>query len=289
MSANLNGAILMMGSMLAFTVNDALVKLAGAQVPLFQLVTLRGALTCLCLCLLAWRLGALRWRLAPRDRALLVIRCLAELLTTYFFLNALLRMPLANVTAVLQALPLTVSLGAALVFGEPLGWRRLLAIALGFVGVMLIVRPGPDGFDAYAGFALAAVFCVTLRDLVTRRISAAVPSLTVALATAVSVTVAAALASTTDDWVRLTPALSGLIAGASLFILAGYLLSVMVMRTGDVSFIAPFRYTSLVWALILGVLLFGHWPDPVTLLGALIVVATGLFTLYRERAALVRQ
>lgn len=284
MSPNTRGGFLMMGSMAAFTLNDTCVKATGGAVPLFQLVTMRGVLTTVLIYLLARRLGALRLRLPRRDWMLIALRCVAEVGATVFFLTALMRMPLANVTAVLQVLPLTVTLGAALFFGEPVGWRRMLAILAGFTGMLLIVRPGPEGFSLEALYALAAVVCVTARDLGTRRMSAEVPSLTVTLFAAISVTAFSALASIGQGWVAPGVGHAGLIASASVLILFGYLLSVMVMRVGDVSFTAPFRYTGLVWALVLGWVVFGDWPDPLTMLGATVVVATGLFTLYRERA-----
>ncbi len=161
----------------------------------------------------------------------------------------------------------------------------MLAIALGFGGMLLIVRPGPEGFSLHAAYALAAVACVTLRDLVTRRMSAQVASMTVTLSSALAVFVAAGIASLWVDWVPLDARSAALIGASSLFVMLGYLLSVLVMRVGEVSFIAPFRYTGLIWALGLGWAVFGHWPKPLTLLGAAIVAAAGLFTFYRGRIA----
>lgn len=274
----------MMGSMAAFTFNDTLVKFVGSEVPLFQLLTVRGAFATVLLIILARSMGTLTFRIPRQDAGLVAIRCVAEIAAAYFFLTALLHLPIANVTAVLQVLPLTVTLGAALFFGESIGWRRGTAILLGFIGVLLIIRPGPEGFNSYSIFALIAVACVTVRDLVTRKMSAAVPSMTVTLAASASIFVSAGLASLGEGWVPLTVQQVGLIAGSSVFILLGYLFSVMVMRVGEISFIAPFRYTSLLWALLLGLVVFGDWPDTVTLIGAGIVVATGLFSFARERA-----
>lgn len=282
MQDNTKGALLMMGSMAGFTFNDTMIKLTGGDVPLFQLVFLRGLLASALIFLLARQLGALRLRLPRGDWALIAIRSLSEVGATVFFLSALFRMPLANVTAVLQILPLSVALGAALVFREPVGWLRWLAIGAGFCGMLLIVRPGPEGFSTASVYALIAVAFVTVRDLSTRRMSGAVPSLTVTLAASLSVTGFAGLASLPDGWAPVSAPHLGYIVAAAGFILAGYLCSVMVMRVGDVSFIAPFRYTGLIWALILGYLIWGDWPTPITLLGAFIVVATGLYTLFRE-------
>ncbi len=273
----------MMASMAAFTLNDTLLKLTNGAVPLAQLLFLRGVLSSVLIYALARSLGALRFRVARRDWGLIAIRAAAEVGAAYFFVTALLNMPLANVTAVLQALPLTVAFGAALVFREPLGWRRMSAILIGFMGMLLIVRPGVDGFSLWSGYALMAVLCVTLRDLATRRLSVHVPSMTVTLASSLAVTVSFGLASTLTDWVPVTLPLAALIGAAAVFIIGGYFFSIRAMRVGEISFIAPFRYTGLVWALVLGWLVFGDWPTNLTLLGAGIVVATGLFTLYRER------
>lgn len=284
MTPNVKGALLMMGSMAAFTVNDTLVKAVGQEVPLFQLVALRGLLATILVFALARHLGALHLRFGRHDRWLVAFRCVAELSATFFFLTALMHMPLANVTAVLQALPLTVTLGAALFFSEQIGWRRIMAIALGFAGMLLIVRPGPDGFSIYAMYALIAVICVTARDLITRRMSPEVPSMVVTLATSLTITTGAAIASAFQGWVPMTAGSGMLIASAAVFVLLGYLFSVMVMRVGEVSFVAPFRYSSLIWALGLGWAVFGDWPDRITMLGAALVVTAGLFTLFRERA-----
>lgn len=282
MQDNIRGALLMMGAMAGFTFNDAMVKLTDGAVPLFQLVFMRGVLASLFLVFLARHLGAFRFRLPRRDWVLIALRSASEVGATVFFLAALFQMPLANVTAVLQILPLSVALGAALFLGEPVGWRRWLAIAVGFFGMVLILRPGPDGFSTATIFALVAVGCSTFRDLVTRRISAAVPSILVSLCGAVSVMAFAGLASIPTGWQPVAPQNALLVVAAAGLILVAYLCSVMVMRVGEIAFTAPFRYTGLIWALILGYVIWGDWPTPLTLIGAAIVVSMGIFTLLRS-------
>jgi len=286
MSPNVIGALLMMASMACFTINDAFIKATDGALPLSQLLFLRGVLATTFIAVLAMTRGGVRARLPASDWLLIALRSSAEVGAAYFFITALLNMPLANVTAILQVLPLTVTLGAALFFKEAIGWRRMVAILVGFSGMLLIVRPGTDGFTVYSVYALAAVGCVTARDLSTRRMSKAVPSLLVTLLASLTVLLASGLVSLTIEWAPVTPQLAGLLLGSSLFIVGGYFFSVQVMRAGDVSFIAPFRYTGLIWALALGWFVFGDWPVPMTLLGAGIIVATGLFTLYRERRLL---
>jgi S-adenosylmethionine uptake transporter len=282
-TANLRGALLMAVSTAGYALNDSAIKTIGDAVPLAQLLFLRGVVTCVLMLLAVRWIGAIRWDLPRREWGLILLRSLADLGATFFFVTALLNMPLANVTAILQALPLTVALAAALFLGEPLGWRRLSAILIGFVGVMLIIRPGAEGFDAWSLWGLGAVGFITLRDLLARQLAPTTPSATVAFAASAVVVAAFGLTMLFEPWTPLTPRSAGLVGLAGIFILSAYVASVATMRAGDIGFVAPFRYTGLVWALVLGLVIFGDWPDGLTLVGAAIVVATGLFTLYRER------
>jgi drug/metabolite transporter (DMT)-like permease len=202
---------------------------------------------------------------------------------TVCYLTALMHIPIANATAILQALPLAVTLGAAVFLKEPVGWKRYTAIAVGFAGVLIIVRPGAEGFDAFALLAVIAVGFVTLRDLATRRLSGPVPSLFVAFGTAVAIMLFGAVMLPFTAWQPVGSAdlLHLAIAAGSLFF--GYVFSVSSVRVGEVAFVAPFRYTILIWAILLGVVIFGDIPDAWTLLGASVIVATGVFTFYRER------
>lgn len=288
MSPNVNGAVLMMASMAFFTFNDTAIKLTDGALPLGQLLTLRGIFSTLLIYALARYLGTLRFNLRPRDWILVGIRSVSEIASAFFFITALMNMPLANISAIMQALPLTVTLGSALAFRETVGWKRALAIGVGFVGMLLIVKPGTDGFNVWSLYGVLAVLSVTVRDLATRRLSPEVPGMTVTLSSALAVLLFFSTLSLGETWQPVTPALWALLAGSSVFIFGGYYFSVQVMRTGDIAFIAPFRYTGLVWALVLGWLFFGDWPAPLTLLGAGIVVGMGLFTLYRERLLLKR-
>ena len=281
-SDNLTGALLMMASMAAFTLNDTMMKVLAGEVPLFQLLFLRGVLTTLAVAAIAWWMGALRARVSKRDRWVIFWRTVGETGAAYFFLTALFNMPLANVTAILSALPLTLTLAAALFLREPVGWKRLAAIAVGFAGVMLIVRPGASDFNLFSLYALIAVGFVTLRDLSARRLSPETPSMLVTLITSAVIMVFFGVASLAEEWSPMDARALGLTSGAAFMIIGGYLFSIMVMRVGEIGFTAPFRYTGLIWALVLGWLVFGDWPETITLVGAAIVAGSGLFTLYRE-------
>lgn len=283
LSDNLRGALLMVISMAAFTFNDACMKGLSDDLPLFQSLLLRGLGTTAFLILISRWMGHLRFDLSRRDWGLIALRTAGEASAAWFFITALYNMPLANVSAILQSLPLAVTLTSALLFKEAVGWRRLTAILVGFVGVLLIVQPGGEGFTHYSVYALLSVAGVVVRDLSARRMSREVPSVLVALAAAFGVTIFAGLGSLTVEWQPISAESAWQIAGATTFVIGGYIASVAAMRTGDIGFVSPFRYASLLVALILGFVAFGDWPDQTTLFGAGIVVATGLFTLYRER------
>lgn len=286
---NMRGAALMTGAMVTFTINDSFTKALGDVLPLWQLIFLRGLGVTLCLVVMARVMGQLRFDLSRRDWTFMWLRAAGEIGGAYFFITALFNMPIANVSAIMQVLPLSVSLAGALFMAEALGWRRLVAILIGFGGVMLIVRPGGADFNVYSLYALAAVASVTLRDLVVRKLSRSVPSLMVSLVAAVGVTVFAGLASLTEQWQPMTFVQATHLLGATVFVIFGYVFSVAAMRVGEIGFVAPFRYTSLLTAILLGVLVFGEFPSVLTLTGAGIVVGMGIFTLLRERHLRLRR
>lgn len=288
-SDNAWAALLMVGSQVAYTVNDTFMKALSDDVPFTQAIFVRSLAVTALVALLAWRTGQLRLPAGAADRWRVLVRSVAEALTALLFISALYNMPIANATAILQVVPLTVALGAWLFLREPLGWRRLVAIGVGFLGVMLVIRPGFEGFTIWSLSALGAVFGITLRDLVTRRMSAAVPTMTIALAASVGVTLFSSIGAFSGDWTTISVTAAGQLAGATTALIAAYFLSVAVMRVGDIAFVAPFRYTSLVAALVLGFVIFREWPDALTLAGSGIVVATGLYALWREQVSLHRQ
>ena len=283
LSDNTRGILLMMASMACFTLNDACMKAVGQELPLFQALLIRGTVTTLLLVALARALGGLRFDLSRRDWGLVGLRTVGEIGAAWFFITALFHLPLANTTAIIQTIPLAVTLAGALFLREPLGWRRFTAILVGFAGVLLIVRPGPEGFNAYSIYALLSVLFVVLRDLATRRLSPSVPSFTVAISAAAGVALFGGAGAAMSDWVPVSSRAGLFVGGASLFIVGGYIFSVMVMRVGDLATVAPFRYTSLIFALILGFVVFGEWPTTLTLAGAAIVAGSGIYTLLRER------
>lgn len=281
-SRNATGAFLMVIAMAAFTCNDALVKSTTSAMNTGQILFVRGAMTSILVVAIAWWMGALgSWRVALQPAMLL--RLVAEIFASLTYISALGAMPLANTSAILQSLPLAVTLGAALFLGEKVGWRRWVAIAAGFAGVLIIIRPGPDGFSAAAIYAIASVVGAATRDLSTRRIGSDVPSIFVSVITAIAIAIVGGLLVVPmGGWQPMASGVFLRLALASVLLLVGYQTIVSAMRTGEISFIAPFRYTSLIWAISIGFLFFAEVPDAWMALGIAIVVASGLYTFYRE-------
>ncbi len=176
----------MAAAMAAFTIVDAITKAVSAEMNFGQIMLVRGLFAIALIAVLAWRQRAMR-PLRTLIMKPVALRIAGEILGTVSFLTAIVHLPLANTAAILQALPLAITLGAALLFGEPVGWRRWLAITTGFIGVLIIVRPGFEGFDQFSLFALVSVIFCAVRDLATRRISAEIPSLFITLLTTVTV------------------------------------------------------------------------------------------------------
>ena len=284
-SSNLRAALFMVVAMATFTSNDAITKYVLETVGMGQVLLVRGLFATVLILLLAWSSGALR-RPGHIFHPVVAMRTLSEMGATLAFVAALSHMPLANISSVLQALPLAVTMGAALFFGETVGWRRWLAIAIGFSGVLVIVRPGLEGFNAFSLLALLSVMCAASRDLFTRRIPEEIPSMLVSAATAVMVSLlGGVIVLVSGDWEPLPASSTLLLAVSSILLIGGYQFIIMAMREGEISFVAPFRYTALIWALTLGFLIFGETPDLAMIVGASIIVVSGLYTLYRERRA----
>lgn len=279
---NLRGAGLMTLSMIGFGCNDAIIKFVTQDMPLYQAITLRGVFVMLALVALASRTGGLRLRIAPPARWPMALRLIGEVGSTLLFLNALQRMAIGDLTAVMQSLPLVVMLGAALFFGETLGWRRIVAVMVGMVGVLVILRPGSGTFGIWSLVALGAMVMVALRDLSTRRFSRDISSATIAFYAAVMVTVTGLVLSLGQGWIMPSGRQILLLGLSSLFLTVGYVTAVAAMRIGEISAVAPFRYTSLLAAILLGVLVFGDWPDLWTWVGSGLVVGAGIYTIWRE-------
>lgn len=283
MTDTVRGSLYMMAAMAGFVVNDGFMRVALADVPLFQAIFIRGLmLTVMLLILQSVRVGKPN-PMSPRDRKIITLRTATEMIATIGFMTALMLMPFANLTAIIQVLPLSVTLAAAVFLKAPIGWRRMMAILIGFGGVMMIIRPDVNGFNTGSLIALGIVFVITIRDLAARQLSPQVSSIRVALITSVAITSMGAAGTIWAGWSAMAPHHVALLFGAAACLVVGYIAAVTSMRQGDIASVTPFRYTALIWAIIIGFLIFDERPDLYTLIGITIIVCTGIFTFYRER------
>ncbi|NTS31570.1 DMT family transporter [Phyllobacterium sp. BT25] len=269
--------------MASFTFNDATVKYVGEHMNMGQVMLVRGSIATVLILALAWHKGML----IPLREALhrmTIVRVIGEVVGTVSFLVALVHVPLALTSAILQALPLAVTMGAAIFFGEPVGWRRWVAIAVGFCGVLIIVRPGGEGVSPYILLIVVTVIFAALRDLATRKVPKTIPVLMISALTSIGVSLAGvAMIGPLGGWKPMSLMNTMLLTLAACCVIVAYHFLILAMREGEISFIAPFRYTSLLWAILLGFLFFDDLPDVPMIVGSLIVIGSGLYTLYREQ------
>lgn len=287
---NTRGIVAMNIAMFGFIGSDTLVKFLTQTLPLGETVFLRGVVASALVAIVVLWTGSWReWRSLFETR--MALRIVGELGATVGYLVGLVHMPIANATAVFQATPLVMTACAAVFLGEKVGPARWVAIAIGLCGVMVIVRPGLEGFDVWSLAILAAVASVALRDISTARISAHTPTSLVTFATAITVTGLGlammpfeAYIGRHVEWTRPTSFEAAMVVLNALSLLGGYVGMLVATRLAETSAIAPFRYALLVWAFIFGVVVFGQYPDLPTLVGAAIVVVTGLYSFHRERS-----
>ncbi|MFN3482800.1 MAG: DMT family transporter [Rhabdaerophilum calidifontis] len=280
----MRGIIAMMAAMGFFVINDTLVKLVRQHWDTGQIIVVRGVFALVLLfgwVALAGQLGRIQAILRPD----LATRGLIEAVVAASFITALGMMPLADITAILLAAPLLITALSMVLFGEAVGWRRWSAVAVGFLGMLLVVRPGGNAAPPLAlGLALVSVLGVALRDLMTRRVPTDIPSVIVAVTSTLG-TLAAGLALMAGGgaWHALAWEPVLILAAAAAFVLAGNYAVIEACRDVELSVVSPFRYVVIVWAVLLGILVFGDWPAPVALGGIALIVASGLYTLHRER------
>jgi drug/metabolite transporter (DMT)-like permease len=281
---NLRGAAFMVAAMLGFAIEDMLIKFMATALPVGQIIGMIGLASSVLLAVLLRQQGQPLFTPAMLSGPIL-LRAVGELVGTMGFVTAIALTPLSSASAILQATPLFVTLGAALFLQEKVGWRRWTAILVGFFGVLLIIRPGMDGFSWLSLFALQGVIGLGIRDLATRRIPRETSSLQLSfLAFLVLIPAAAILLVLNGTPLVAVSAENGLYFCLAVIIgIFAYYGIVAAMRIGDISFVTPFRYSRMIFALIVGVFVFSENPDALTLIGAAIVVGSGLYTLWRER------
>lgn len=281
---NLRGIILMSVSMAGFAIEDMFIKLTAATLPTGQILLFLGVSGTVFFIALGRARGAPGLWSAAALHPAVALRNLGELLGTAGFVTAIALAPLTTATAVFQALPLAVTLGAALFLGERVGWRRWGAIAVGFAGMLVVIRPGLSGFAPTALWAVLGVAGLALRDVATRRIPATIHTLQLAGWGLIAVAIlGAGMLAFSGGAIWPDARSATYLAGAMVAGFLSYWALTEASRLGEVGAVTPFRYLRLLFALILGAAVFGERPDALTHAGAALIIASGLYTIARER------
>ena len=281
---NLRGSLFMVLAMGAFSLEDMFIKAAANSVPVGEILILFGLGGTLAFMLLTRQRGEVILHPAILTKPIL-IRAICEVTGRLCFALAIILTPISSASAILQATPLVVVMGAAIIFGEKVGWRRWTAIFIGLVGVLLIIRPGLDGFEPASLFAVLGTLGFAGRDLATRAAPPVLSNMQLGVYgffILIPTGMAMLLQSGGVVWIDLTSAMQ--IFAATVIGVGAYYALTVAMRTGEVSVVTPFRYTRLLFALVVGVIVFAERPDTLTLIGSAIIVAGGVYTLLRSRS-----
>ena len=278
---NRRGILAMSLAMAFFIANDALVKQVSATLPGFQLILIRGLMATGLIAIMAQAMGHLKnWRLMLNR--MLWVRGVIDAVASMTFLTALFHLPLGNATAINLASPLFITAFAIYYFKERVTFQRGAFILLGFSGVLMVVQPASDGFNLYGVICVVATLLHAARDTLTRVISLRIPVLLITLSTAVAVSIGSGLATLTQTWAPVTDANLLMLFGASVFLSLAYYFLIVAMRSGEMSLVAPFRYSGLLFALLIGYLVWEELPNLMAWTGILLLVVSGLMILREE-------
>jgi len=269
-------------AMAGFAFEDLFIKLLSTYFPISEVIIILGFTGTFIFFIIALLQNA---PIIHKDllNKHVIIRTTCELLGAVFFVTAIALTPLSSATAILQIAPLLVTIGAVIFFKEKVGWRRWTAVFIGFIGVLLIVRPGFEGFMPASIFAILGSVFLAARDLATRAMQVKLPSVTIALYAFIAFGISGILIIPFNSPMVL-PTSNQIIyfIGASAFGVIAYYSLVISSRIGEMSVISPFRYSRIVFAMLLAIIILDENPDGLTLIGASIVVASGLYTFVRE-------
>lgn len=281
---NRRGIVALTSACAIFTFNDTLSKLTALTYPPGEVLFARGVGSMICVAIvliyahqLSWVVGALK--------PIVILRATLYAVANTAFILALTHMRLADLLAVNLVSPLLLTMLMAFFFNEPVGWRRWTAILVGLTGMLVIVRPSANAFNIWAPVAFAAAVASALRDLTTRKIDTRVPTLAITFVSVIAATSSGLILALGfgEQWAWVEPKYLAFVGLAALALGVSTPFAVSAFRNVDVSVVAPFRYTLLVWGVVAGYLVFNEIPDGWSLFGSSLIVGSGLYTLHRER------
>lgn len=273
------------GALLAL--NSTVVKFLVADYPPGQIMAVRALFVFVIVAAFVWRDGGVR-SLRIRSPIGQLVRALCLASSTCLMILSVQRLPLGDVFAINHASPLIMTALAVVFLGERVGWRRWLAILVGFVGVLIMLRPSAAAFQPAALLPLAVAMISATRDVITRRISATDTS-TVTFAVTTTVILLAGLGlSAFTGWAPIHLRDLWLFALAGFFQGLAHFLMIEAFRFAEAKVVAPFKYATILWAMVIGYVFWGDVPDNWIITGGTIVVASGLYILHRQRRARVK-
>ena len=279
---SIKGAALMSLCTACYVVSDVFMKYVSREIDLYQITFLRGFIVTLILLVFCFILKVSLKIPNNKDKIIILVRSVFEVLMIYSFLTALFNMNIANANAVLQLIPLVVLFGSFLFLGKQLKQNEIIAVFLGLIGAIIVIRPGASDFNFYSIFALLAVASMSVRDLVTVNLNKKIPSLLVAFYSSLLITIVSFLLSSEKvGFMELKNPM--FIFYSAVLVSIGYIAAVAAMRFGEVTFVSPFRYTALLWAIVLGFLFFSEIPKLTTIFGGLIIIFAGIYLVYKEK------
>ena len=281
-SENTKGAFLISLAAACYVMSDIFMKFLSSEISIFQITFLRGLLVTFFLFSYCYISKASFFVKEWKDRLVIAIRSILEVIMTYTFLAALFNMNVANANAILQLIPLMVLLGSFAFLRQSPKTHEWIAVLVGCLGALIIIRPGALDFNFFTIHALVAVLCLAARDLLTVRLNKNIPSNIVAFYSASMLTLASFLLSK-DPMYFGELRNSYFILYTAIFVSIGYIASVAAMRFGDVTFVSPFRYTALLWATVMGFIFFNEIPKLTTLLGGFIIILAGIYIFYKSK------
>ena len=287
MSRNFIGSLFMIICMFGYATSDVFMKISGEILPLSQSLVIRGVIVVTFISIIAIIRKEFLVKISKDQFKFISLRVCGDVGGTFLFLLALFKMKIANVTAILQCLPLVLTLIAVLFLKEVIGWRRWSAIFFGLFGVLLIIKPMTKDFNENSIFALGAVLFIVIRDLFTRKINTKIPSIFIALLSSSAVTLFSFFVMLFQVQVSISLDHMKILFCSAIFLIIGILFNVMSMRVGELGFVSIFRYAIIFFAMIYGILFFNELPDSYSIIGILIIIFSGIYTLYRENKSVL--
>ena len=278
---NFRGITALLISQSLFITSDSFVKTVGAIVPATQIMAVRGLMAVsLAVMMLIFTVERSKWHYAFNPRV--ILRALLEAFSAGLFILSLPHLTLAAITVIMQITPLTITLLSALVLREHVGWRRWLAIIIGFVGVILVAQPGSESFTYYSISAVLVALIISVRDLLTRRLDPMIPTASITFSTTLSVCLLGFVTYPLQTWQPLTLELIVMMFASAALVTLANIFIIRAFRGVDISVVSPFRYFGVVWGMLLGYLVWSDVPNLLAISGTILIVASGLYTMHRE-------